>query len=75
MANERVYICEACGRFLDEHHGLVVEAAKLFPGGGDVLESPHVFFHPGCYSAGSRRYRVIDRRTTIDAALRRLGDR
>lgn len=71
-----VYICEACGEILDQQRQAVVEAAKLLPaGGGDVLESPHVFFHPGCYSARSRRYRLIDRRTTIDAALRRLGDR
>jgi hypothetical protein len=70
-----VYICESCGGFLTETE-IVAEGAKLLPaGGGDVLEGHHVFFHPRHYPSGSSRYRLVDRATTIDAALRQLGDR
>jgi hypothetical protein len=70
-----VYICESCGDFLTETE-IVAEAAKLLPaGGGDVLEGHHVFFHPRHYPSASSRHRLVDRATTIDAALRRLGDR
>jgi hypothetical protein len=69
-----VYICESCRELLSETE-TVAEGVEMLPAGsGDVVEGHHAFFHPRHFPSGGR-YRLVTRATTIDEALRRLGDR
>jgi len=76
--SEIVYPCRVCRRLLGDDDAVVEVVEVLAAGHGEVVEGHHDFAHLRCIPPGTRHpptLREVGRGQTLDASLRRLGDR